>query len=664
MANFFTDNELLEAKGGCLVFDIESFPNYFLIVCKCFHTGRLVTFERYEGVDFNIQKLLFVLHNFTCVGFNSNSYDMPMAWASLKGFTAEVLNRITRDIIIGEERPRDIEKSYGFKVGNTKHVDLIEVAPLKASLKLYAGRLHAPLLRDLPFAPTKKLTLEEMKEVFDYCINDVDNTALLLANLIKQLDLRQTLGAEYNIDLLSKSDAQIAEHVLSSEIAKHIGREVKRPTIAPGTIFKYDPPAFLSFKTEVLKDAFEKCKSAIFEIPREGKLLLPLELTGEIVKTKRKGIKVNVGNSTYQIGLGGLHSCEKSISHEADGDTILTEKDVTSYYPFIILNNKYFPLHIGEAFLDSYGDVVRQRLKAKQLNKQSKCEKESLRNRLNELGKNGIKKEYLRLESIIDLNTTISDSLKITINGSFGKFGSKWSKLYSPHLMIQVTLTGQLSLLMLIEMIESQGIPVVSGNTDGIVIKCPKSRYRDLEMICLKWESLTAFNLEETRYSALYSRDVNNYLAIKEKGGHKGKGAFSFPDLDAGKFNLSKNPVNQICVEAVLAHIKTGKPLLEFIQASKDVRKFVTVRNVKGGAVKNGEYLGKAIRWYYKFGEMGTINYQNTGNKVPKSDGAKPLMILPSELPKDIDYKRYETEAEDILNDIGFYEKAKQLNLF
>jgi hypothetical protein len=629
MINHFTDSELMENKGGCLVFDIESFPNYFLIVCKCFHTGRLATFERYEGVDFNIQKLLFVLHNFTYIGFNSNSYDMLMAWASLKGFSAEVLNDITRDIIIGEERPRDIEKSYGFKVGNTKHVDLIEVAPLKASLKLYAGRLHAPLLQDLPFAPTKKLTLEEMKEVFDYCINDVDNTALLLANLIKQLDLRQTLGAEYNIDLLSKSDAQIAEHVLSSEIAKRTGREVKRPTISPGTTFKYDPPAFLAFKTEVLKDAFEKCKAAIFEIPNEGKLLLPLALTGEIVKTKRKGIKVNVGNSTYQIGLGGLHSCEKSISHEADEDTILTEKDVTSYYPFIILNNKYFPLHMGEAFLDAYGPIVHTRLDAKRAGDKTKA-----------------------------------DSLKITINGSFGKFGSKWSKLYSPHLMIQVTLTGQLSLLMLIEMIESQGIPVVSGNTDGIVIKCPKSRYPDLEMICLKWESLTAFNLEETRYSALYSRDVNNYLAIKEKGGHKGKGAFSFPDLDAGKFNLTKNPVNQICVEAVLAHINTGESIIGHIRKCVDVRKFVTVRNVRGGAIKNGEYLGKAIRWYYKFGEMGTINYQNTGNKVPKSDGAKPLMILPDDLPKDIDYKRYETEAEDILNDIGFYEKAKQLNLF
>jgi len=620
MPDFFTDNELMEGSGGCLVFDIESFPNYFLIVFKCYHTGKIVTFERYEGVDFNNQKLLFVLHNFTCIGFNSNSYDMLVAWASLKGFSAEVLNDITRDIIVGEERPRDIETNYGFKVGNTKHIDLIEVAPLKASLKLYAGRLHAPLLQDLPFAPTKKLTREEMKDVFEYCINDVDNTVLLLSSLIKQLDLRQTLSGEYNIDLLSKSDAQIAEYVLTKEVGKRKGYNIKRPTIAPGTTFFYDPPSFLSFKGDILNKVFSIIKKSIFEISDTGKVSMPKEL---------ETMKINVGSSLYQMGIGGLHSCEKSTAHRSDENTLLLEKDVTSYYPFIILNNRYYPHHMGEEFLDVYEDIVQRRLKAKRLK-----------------------------------DKVTADSLKITINGSFGKLGSKYSKLYSPHLMVQVTVTGQLSLLMLIEMIEDAGIPVVSGNTDGIVIKCPKSRYQDLELICEKWEFLTDFNLEETRYYALYSRDVNNYLAIKEKGDHKGKGAYSYPDLDAGKFNLMKNPVNQICVEAVLAHIYTGEPLLDHILKCTDVRKFVTVRNVKGGAVKNGEYLGKAIRWYYKFGEMGTINYQNSGNKVPKSDGAKPLMILPGELPKDIDYKRYETEADDILNDIGFYEKATQLNLF
>ena len=47
---------------------------------------------------------------------------------------------------------------------------------------------------------------------------------------------------------------------------------------------------------------------------------------------------------------------------------------------------------------------------------------------------------------------TTSDTLKICVNGSFGKLGSKFSFLYAPELLIQTTMTGQLALLMLIEM--------------------------------------------------------------------------------------------------------------------------------------------------------------------------------------------------------------------
>src|SRR6478609_3841680 len=67
-----------------------------------------------------------------------------------------------------------------------------------------------------------------------------------------------------------------------------------------------------------------------------------------------------------------------------------------------------------------------------------------------------------------------ADSKKIEINGSFGKFGSKWSALYSPDLLIQVTITGQLCLLMLIEQLEAAGVQVCSANTDGIVMRYPR----------------------------------------------------------------------------------------------------------------------------------------------------------------------------------------------
>jgi hypothetical protein len=245
------------------------------------------------------------------------------------------------------------------------------------------------------------------------------------------------------------------------------------------------------------------------------------------------------------------------------------------------------------------------------------------------------------------LNTTSeADSLKITINSSFGKFGSKWSALYSPDLLIQVTVTGQLALLMLIDRLEAEGIPIVSANTDGIVIKCPKRKQNVMGEIVAQWEADTSFETEATNYVALYSRDVNNYIAVKADG-YKGKGAYA----GAG---LRKNPANEICVDAAVARIMRGTPVDETIRACRDIRKFVSIRTVTGGALWQGKPLGKAIRWYYASDLDTTISYAKNGNKVPRSEGARPIMDLPDELPTDINYRWYIKEAKSILEEIGY----------
>jgi hypothetical protein len=235
-----------------------------------------------------------------------------------------------------------------------------------------------------------------------------------------------------------------------------------------------------------------------------------------------------------------------------------------------------------------------------------------------------------------------AESLKICVNGSFGKLGSPYSTLYAPELMVQVTVTGQLSLLMLIDQLESNGIPVVSGNTDGVVVKCPVAKEEQMEAIRTQWQLTTGFVLEQTFYAGIYSRDVNNYIAIKYDGTVKAKGCYSGT-------TMSKNPQNEICNIAVAEYLKCGRPFRETIMACRDITKFVSVRNVKGGAIKDKEYLGKVVRWYYATGAKGTIDYKTNGNSVPKTNGAKPLMVLPDMLPMDVDYEWYIRECKEML---------------
>lgn len=634
----FTDEELEALPLGTrLIYDVETYRNYWIVSFKCPDSGKVVCFERSPDKDFDGEKLRWMMFKFCTVGFNSQAYDTLMTFAASQGFSCDRLKQISDAIIQGEMRPHEIQKEFKFRVPFEliNQIDLIEVAPLEGSLKLYAARLQAERLQDLPFNPDKVLTRDEAQVIKHYNVNDLDNTILLYKELLPEIKLRETLGTEYNQDLRSRSDAQIAEAVICSELTKITGKYPDKANFAPEFV-QYQAPHWIGYVSPELRAAVDAIEAARFYLDGNGSPMWPAGL-GE-PNGDSWALKARVGATVYKLGMGGLHSQESQVAHIADAETLLLDRDVASYYPRIILNERLYPKHLGTAFLDVYEGLVNKRLAAKKAKQ-----------------------------------TTIANALKITINGGFGKFGNKYSRLYSPNLLLQVTITGQLALLMLIEMIEFHGIPVVSGNTDGIVIKCPKARYDDLLNIIAMWEKITGFETEETRYKALYCRDVNNYFAVKEKGDENGKlladrlgvkvkGSYSEVGSALNSV-LSKNAENLVCSDAVLHALTNGTPVRETIEACKDVRRFTTVRRVNGGAEKNGVFIGKVIRWYHAKDCPGRIRYITNGNAVGKSEGAKPLMDLPPSFPTDVDFEYYVAEAERILEDVSFRPK-KQATFF
>lgn len=597
-------------NGEPLVYDIECYENYFLIAFMSIVSKKIVYFEfDKDGVIYDkreLPKLQWVVANFKLISFNGINYDMPMLALMLSGKSTTELKEATEQIIAYGVRPYDLLKSYKVKKLQANHIDVIEVCPLQASLKIYSGRIHAKRMQDLPFKPNIYLTLEQIAIVRWYCVNDLRNTLQLFETILPEITLRESMSSK-NFDLRSKSDAQIAEYVISRDVKQLSGVRAKAPEVGVGTVYKYNVPSYIQYKTPLMRNVLNTIKNANFIVDESGAIGMPQEL---------KELLITVGNSRYQMGIGGLHSTEKSTSYTANENYLLIDRDVVSYYPRIILNLQLYPKQLGVNFLTVYQRIVERRLAAKA---------------------RGDDRE--------------SNSLKIVVNGSFGKLSSKYSVLYAPDLFIQVTITGQLSLLLLIEALEFAGISVVSGNTDGIVIYCLKTQETLVNSIVKEWEKVTQFETEETRYKAIYSKDVNNYIAIYEKPKKqdlaKTKGAYA-------PTGLSKNPTNWICVEAVIAFLTQKIPLEITINQSRDITKFVTVRTVKGGAVKNGEYLGKSIRWYYSILAEGHIINALNGHQVPKSEGAQPLMDLPDSLPNDINYQWYVDEANRILQDIAF----------
>lgn len=588
-----------------LILDIEIFSNFFYAGFLDVETGKLASVEQSEDTTLDIPKLRRLLMGNRLVTFNGATFDLPLCSLALTGQPTDRIKNAADVIIKRNLRGWQFVQEWGIEPLQVDHIDLIEVAPGVASLKIYGGRMHCRHMQDLPYDPDHPVDAEQREQIRRYCRNDLETTAELYRILLPQIELRERMSKQYGVDLRSRSDAQIAEVVLSHQVEKLSGKRVERPIIPPGTVYRYRVPEFVRFTTSELQAKLDEIARAKFMVMDNGSIADPPEL---------KGAAVTIGQGVYRLGIGGLHSSETCTAHVADDDHIIVDRDVASYYPAIILRLGLMPRAMGGSFLRVYKDIVARRLEAK---------------------RSGDK--------------VTANSLKITINGSFGKFGNKWSKLYSPDMLIQTTVTGQLCLLMLIEALEQHAdIQVLSANTDGIVIRCHRSAVAEMEAIVNDWERRTGFETEESQYRALYSRDVNNYIAIKTDGGVKLKGAYAAP-------SLAKNPNNTICVEAAVRWLIDGTPVDRTIRECQDIRKFVTIRSVKGGAVKDGRYLGKAVRWYYAEGVDGVIQYQVNGYTVPRTKGAKPLMELPDEFPDDLDHQWYVDEALSILAEVGAF---------
>lgn len=630
---FFTPEELLAVNvGDVFIFDAECYGNYFCICFKHVKSGKVVALEDTPEVDLNVSFLSWMLHRFLLVGFNSYNFDLTILAFALKGANCVKLKEITNRIIgdshndIKGENPSEILKEYGLNRPAVNHIDVMEVCPVSGSMKKYAAKLHCKYMQELPYPHDRMLTKDEAYNVFLYCLNDLDNTQLIFEELKDQIELRIQLGKEYGLDLRSKSDAQIAELVITQEISKITGKRAKREEVESGRLFKYEPPPFIKFKTKVMQDAFERICQLDFEVTEKG----------TVINEELKTFELSIGDTVYKLGKGGLHSKEKTVSYKADAEHDIIDDDVESYYPRLILNSGMFPKNMGEVFLKVYNYLVEKRLGAK-------------RNKMQ----------------------IISDALKIVINGTFGKLGSRWSAMYSPNLLIQVTLTGQLALLMLIELLETNGIKVISANTDGIVKYIHKSQYALLRQLITEWEQATGLKTEETKYTALYSRDINNYIAVKrdDKTGKvsiKGKGAYFDPRYDpkTAIFRFHKSPQTTICLQAMTALIVGNVPIEKTIKECRDITQFVTVRELTRPTHKDGLYIGKTIRWYYPKGERGEIQYVESGNKIPMSENARPLMNLPDEFPEDIDYDWYIANTTKMLTEIDYIKGSKIATLF
>ena len=384
---------------------------------------------------------------------------------------------------------------------------------------------------------------EYLNEMADYNDNDVYIVAELIRMNQEEVLLRYRISEEYKVDVYSASRSTIADKVIVKLYSKFTGLH---------------PKAFIDTKTirrkilvsEILSDKIAFSTPELNDILSD---IRSLTLKGEKGEFDRE---FTFMGTSYTIATGGLHSNEIPAVYVEDSDSIIVDRDVASYYPNMIRSLKVCQKHlIPKAWFRIADTIVDERLEHKHLAKDKSLDV---------------------MER--DKHATAAACLKIVANaGIFGKMGSEKSFLCDKKAMYQVTINGQLFLLMLIEKLELAGIHVISANTDGIVTIVPRELEQTADDICHWWEKHLGLELEFTYYTKYVTEGVNSYLTVKRGGSSKFKGRMN-PKMFLE--DLSKGYNSPIVAKCVTEYFINGTPVMETLRNAKSILDFCRTQNV------------------------------------------------------------------------------------
>ena len=579
-----------------LALDIETYPNWMLVLTKNRDTSSIIgasAYGEHETLDeAGINRIRALISEHVVATYNGVNFDIPILTLMLHGGTCAEVNKLSNTIIKGNKPGWMALKHLGlYPIQLQHHVDTMAICPaLRISLKSAGARLHSKHIIDLPINPATHVNRQQADELTRYCRNDLDITLDLYDHMYDRIESRAKMKLE---DATAKSDAQIAEYYMK----KHGG--IKPPVTPPHDFFKREfnlklPPDLL-FANNQMQEIYNALLTHPFHTSMTGSIIN--EWIGWGPKDGQFA-SVQYGDLKFRMGIGGLHSQEHGV-YASD----VYNYDVTSYYPKIILNMDFEPEDFEGDFKAIYNRLYEQRVKCKRQGDKAG-----------------------------------SDALKIVINGAFGKFGSPWSCIYDPQLMVSVTISGQILLLHLIDKCWQEGIEIISANTDGLVVAS------DASAVIKEWENEHRLETEVERYVGYWGRDVNNYCCVTADGKWKGKGIFAEP-------GIIKTPHADIAAIAAKSYFKDGIPVDQTIDQCNTVQSFILARNAKGGCQWRGRKLGRMARWIWST-EGEEITYVSSGSKVADSTGAWPLMTLPTEIPSHLDRQKYSDLAWDIVMSI------------
>ena len=204
---------------------------------------------------------------------------------------------------------------------------------------------------------------------------------------------------------------------------------------------------------------------------------------------------LNICGVDHTIAKGGIHAAREC--YHTDWAYYF---DVSGYYNLIMINYDLLPRTLSEEGKAKYKQMY---------------------------------KEQLRLKKINPVKRVVYKKICLAV---YGAELNEYTNFYDPEKGRQVTLTGEIFLVDLLEKLEGK-VELIQSNTDGIIAK-PLENISEQELIDIinEWQTRTGFTLKLDKIYDIHQRDVNNYMYRDDKGNIHVKGEI------VKYYNLWDNP--------------------------------------------------------------------------------------------------------------------------
>ena len=541
------------------VYDCETYPNCFSFAIIREDGKHAVTYEvstRKNQIDkvFSCLDYLAKQGDFL-VGFNSLNFDYPVLHKVLQLRKNNKIplrgeNLASKVYQFAQEQIESMKGEFASTVPVDEHyvkqIDLFKIHHFdnkakSTSLKMLEFNMRASNISDLPFPVGKHLTSDEIDVLLHYNAHDVKMTLEFYKKTIPMIEFREQLTNKYNRNFMNHNDTKIGkdyfimrleEEGIPVYIKDNHGRrkanQTKRSMIKiKDCLFDYynfTRPEFIAIHEWFKKQVITETKGVFSDI--EEHLLGDVAKYAEMVvkrkkfpkeptkteydqfkrehpcgwvervelKAKKKGetqysywgmwrvaetLNVVIDGFRFDFGVGGIHGSLSETVVKSNKKWNIVDLDVSSFYPNLAISNRIYPKHLTDKFCDIYKDMYEQR------------------------------KSYKK-------GTPENAMLKLALNGTYGESNNPFGVFYDPQFTMSITVGGQLTLCLLIDMFYQNKInfKMVMANTDGITVVVTKEHDDNMMHIVGEWEKLVKLEMERVDYDKMFIRDVNNYIGV------------------------------------------------------------------------------------------------------------------------------------------------------